>query len=48
MKFSRKKVYLTLALEVGTYNWHATHRLVMMHVSMDFYEIIKEKGIFDI
>jgi len=39
---------VTLTLEVGTYKWHATHRLVMMHVSMNFYEILKEKGIFDL
>jgi len=35
-------------LEVGTYNWYATHRLVMVHVSMKFHEILKEKGIFDL
>jgi len=31
---------VTLSLEVGTYKWHATHRLVMIHVSMKFHEII--------
>jgi len=38
---------VTLTLEVGTYKWHA-HGLVMMHVSMKFHEIHKEKGIFEI
>jgi len=50
-------IFVTLTLEVGIYKWYATHRLVMMHVSMKFYEILylfsscdldKEKGIFDI
>jgi len=31
---------MTLTLEVGTYKWHTTHRLVMMHVSMKFHEIL--------
>jgi len=31
---------VTLTLEVGIYKWYATHRLVMTHVSMKFYEII--------
>jgi len=35
---------VTLTLEVGIYKWHATHRLVMMNVSMNFYEILKEKA----
>jgi len=39
---------MTLTLEVGTYMWHMTHRLVMMYVSMKFHEILKEKGIFEI
>jgi len=39
---------MTSTLGVGTYKWHATHRLVMMHVSMNFYEILKENGKFDI
>jgi len=39
---------VTLTLEVGNYKWHVTHRLVMMHVSMNFYEILKEKGIFEL
>jgi len=39
---------MTLTLEVGTYKWHATHRIVMMHVSIKFYEILKEKCIFDL
>jgi len=39
---------MTLTLEVGTYKWHTTYCLVMMHVSMKFHEIIKEKGIFDL
>jgi len=39
---------MTLTLEVGTYKWDVTHRLVMMHVSMNFYEILKEKGIFEV
>jgi len=39
---------LLMTLEVGTYKWHATHRLVMMHVPMKFHEILQEKGIFDI
>jgi len=39
---------MTLTLEVGTHKWDATHRLVIMHVSMNFYEILKEKGIFDL
>jgi len=30
---------VTLTLKVGIYKWHATHRLVMMNVSMNFYEI---------
>jgi len=43
----RKKAYfifdlyiVTLTLEIGTYKWHATHRLVMMNVSMKFHEMI--------
>jgi len=39
---------MTLTLEVGTYKWDVTHRRVMMHVFMNFYEILKEKGIFDL
>jgi len=39
---------MTLTLEVGTYKWHVTHRLVMMHVSMKFQDILKEKDIFDL
>jgi len=39
---------VTLTLEVGTYKWHAIHSLVMIHVSMNFYEILKKKGIFDL
>jgi len=39
---------VTLTFEVGTYKWHATHRLMMMHVSMKFHEILNEKAIFDI
>jgi len=39
---------VTLTLEVGTYKWYATHRPMMMHVSMMFHEILKEKGIYDI
>jgi len=48
---------VTLTLEVGIYNWYATHHLVMMHVSMKFHVIIfillnlwsgQGKGIFDI
>jgi len=35
---------VTLTLEVGTYKMHATHHLVMMHVSMKFQEILKEKA----
>jgi len=35
-------------LDIGTNKWYATHRLVMMHVSMKFHEILKENGIFDI
>jgi len=31
---------VTLTLEGGNYNWYATHRLVMMHASMKFHEII--------
>jgi len=31
---------VTLILEVGTYKWHATHHLMMMHVSMKFHEIL--------
>jgi len=31
---------VTLTLEVGIYKWYATHRLVMMHVSMKFHEIL--------
>jgi len=31
---------VALTLEVGTYNWYATHCLVIMHVSMKFHEII--------
>jgi len=38
---------MTLTLGVETYKWDATHHLVMMHVPMNFYEILKEKGIFD-
>jgi len=41
MKFSRRKAYLTfdllVTLPVGIYKWYATHRLVMMHVSMKFH-----------
>jgi len=39
---------MTFTLEVGTYKWDTTHSLMMMHVSMNFYEILKEKGIFDL
>jgi len=39
---------MALTLEVRTYKWHATHHLVMMHVSMKFHNIFKEKGIFDL
>jgi len=39
---------VTLTLDVGTYKWHATHHLVMIHVSMKFHKILKEKGIFDL
>jgi len=31
---------MTMTLQVGTYKWYATHRLVMMHVSIKFHEII--------
>jgi len=31
---------MTLTLEVGIYKWYATHRLVMLHVSMKFHEIL--------
>jgi len=39
---------LLITLMVATYKWHAIHHLVMMHVSMKFHEILKEKGIFDV
>jgi len=39
---------VTLTLEVGTYKWHVIHHLVMMHVSIKFHEILKEKGIFEL
>jgi len=39
---------VTLTLEVVTYKWYVTHRLMMMHVSMKFHEILKEKCIFDL
>jgi len=42
-----KPLLLTLTLKVGTYKWHVTHHLMMMHVSMKSHEILKEKGIFD-
>jgi len=46
MKFSRKKHIwpLLVTLMVGPYKWHTTHHLMMMHVSMKFHEILKEKG----
>jgi len=31
---------VTLTLEVGIYKWYATHRLVMMHVSIRIHKII--------
>jgi len=31
---------VTLILEVGTYKWHATHRLLMIYVFMKFHKII--------
>jgi len=31
---------VTLTLEVGIYKWYMTHRLVMMHMSMKFHEIL--------
>jgi len=31
---------VTLTLEVVTYNWYATHHLVMVHVPMKFHEIL--------
>jgi len=31
---------VTLTLEVGIDKWYVTHRLVMMHVSMKFHEIL--------
>jgi len=40
---------VTLTLEVGTYNWYTIHHLMMMmHVSMKFHKILKEKGLFDL
>jgi len=38
---------VTLTLEVKTYQEHATHHLMMMHVSIKFHEILMEKGIFE-
>jgi len=35
---------VTLILVVGTCNWYVTHRLMMMHVSMKFQEILKDKA----
>jgi len=41
-------ILVTVTLQVGTYKWHETHHLVVIHVSMKFHEILKEKGIFDL
>jgi len=31
---------MTLTMKVGIYKWFATHRLVIMHVTIKFHEII--------